>query len=104
MAGTSRRGSAIDKSSSAPKGVYDVLITGVGGSGTNLVRAALARWFDIKVGHEYAEGSGAASWIHAVNDLVVGHPYPFPRAGSHKSVGFLPDEAPRFRTVIHQVR
>jgi hypothetical protein len=104
MTRIARRGGAAEKTSRATKGIYSVLITGVGGSGTNLVQAALARWFDIEVGHEYAEGAGAASWIHAVNDVVVGQPYPFPRAGIYKSVGFLPDETPRFRTVIHQVR
>lgn len=68
-----------------------------------LALTPLTRHSRAQVGHEYAEGWGAASWLHAVNDAVVGHRYPFPRAGPHQSTGLLPVAAPRFRTVIHQV-
>ena len=82
--------------------LFDLLVTGAGGSGTNLAASALEQ-LGMTLGHEHIEGGGSSSWIHAVNDAVVGAKYPFPRRGPHKSTGILPESSPRFRTVVHQV-
>ena len=86
-----------------PVRLLAVLVTGVGGSGTNLMTSAFKK-VGVTVGHEYVAGKGTASWPHAVSDAVVGVPYPFPRKGPHRSVRVLPEESPRFQHVIHQVR
>mmetsp|Transcript_68834 Transcript_68834/g.155701 ORF Transcript_68834/g.155701 Transcript_68834/m.155701 type:complete len:359 (+) Transcript_68834:188-1264(+) len=83
--------------------LLDLLVTGVGGSGTNMVGSALGE-VGVTVGHECIKGSGAASWIHAVNDAVVGAKYPFPRKGPLRTKAILDEKWPRFRKVVHQVR
>ena len=83
--------------------LYDLLVTGAGGSGTNYVTWALGL-AGVHVGHQTLKAQGTVSWLHAVNDNVVGVPYPFPRHGPHASKDVLPEHAFRFRTVVHLVR
>jgi hypothetical protein len=40
--------------SSSSNGVFDLLVTGIGGSGTNLVASSLRR-LGVTIGHEYIE-------------------------------------------------
>ena len=84
--------------------LYDLLVTGVGGSGTNLAASALRQHAGIVMGHESFLGKGSSSWIHAVNDAVVGLRYPFPRKGPNPTLHIYPENSPRFRVVVHQVR
>jgi hypothetical protein len=84
--------------------VYELLVTGVGGSGTNLAASALKQHASVLLGHESFAGVGSSSWIHAVNDAVVGLRYPFPRKGPNPTRHIFPESSPRFRTVVHQVR
>eukprot|EP00613_Pedinella_sp_CCMP2098_P077883 CAMPEP_0171939298 /NCGR_PEP_ID=MMETSP0993-20121228/36177_1 /TAXON_ID=483369 /ORGANISM="non described non described, Strain CCMP2098" /LENGTH=319 /DNA_ID=CAMNT_0012581087 /DNA_START=267 /DNA_END=1226 /DNA_ORIENTATION=- len=84
--------------------VYPLLVTGVGGSGTNLAGSALTTHEGVTIGHEHIEGGGSSSWLHAVNDAVVGARYPFPRKGPHQSKRVMKEFSPRFNTVVHQVR
>uniref|UniRef100_A0A7S2H006 Sulfotransferase domain-containing protein n=1 Tax=Octactis speculum TaxID=3111310 RepID=A0A7S2H006_9STRA len=86
-----------------PKKVYKLLVTGAGGSGTNLIATALKR-VGVVVGHEYITKRGSASWTHAVNDAIVGAKYPFPRKGPYESRSILEENSIRFKHVIHQVR
>eukprot|EP00615_Pteridomonas_danica_P003086 CAMPEP_0114351244 /NCGR_PEP_ID=MMETSP0101-20121206/17027_1 /TAXON_ID=38822 ORGANISM="Pteridomonas danica, Strain PT" /NCGR_SAMPLE_ID=MMETSP0101 /ASSEMBLY_ACC=CAM_ASM_000211 /LENGTH=270 /DNA_ID=CAMNT_0001491001 /DNA_START=293 /DNA_END=1105 /DNA_ORIENTATION=+ len=82
---------------------YPLLVTGIGGAGTNLAASSLRR-LGVTIGHEYIDGSGSVSWIHAVNDAVVGQQYPFPRKGPHITTKILPEHSPVFEKVIHLVR
>ena len=42
----------------------------------------------------------SSSWIHAVNDAVVGLRYPFPRKGPNPTLRIFPESSPRFRSVV----
>lgn len=87
-----------DESCHGSSSVYPLLITGLGGSGTH----AIARWLrerGLDLEHERIASLGAVAWMYAVNDKVVGSPYPF-RAVLRDASVF----SPRFRRVVHVVR
>jgi hypothetical protein len=69
-----------------------LLVTGMGGSGTNTVSLEFARRFKINLGHEYVDDDGACSWPFAV------------RSESYPRFAVLYPPTTRFRRVLHIVR
>lgn len=78
--------------------VFPLLVTGLGGSGTHAVARRL-REMGVDVDHEHIATHGAVAWMYAVNDIVIGQPYPFRARLIDSSI-----DSPRFERVVHVVR
>ena len=94
-----------------PQRLYPLLVTGTGGTGTNmLVHMLKAR--GVSTGHEDYGEQATVSWMHGVSDAYLGKAYPVVRNQEFKT-GILPPpmtggvgsaDSPRFRFVVHLVR
>jgi hypothetical protein len=86
--------------------IFPLLLTGLGGSGTHAI-ANLLRALRIDVSHESIGSFGAVGWQYAVNDVVIGAPYPHKAALNRLKHTSRPRQSlwfPRFFDVVHVVR